>query len=201
MRFIIAGTFIVLGLAGGGYFLSKAVQPQTLQDATVLPDSRALPPFELLDDRGQPFGNQRLAGNWTLLFFGFTHCPDICPATLQQLSIARQRLAENGVEPLPEIVLISVDPERDTADVLADYVHIFGDHVTGVSGEFDELQKLTSDLGIHFQRANTSDTSYVVDHSTAVLLTNPAAELSALFSAPHSVDAFVNDLAILISRK
>ncbi|MEQ8206963.1 MAG: SCO family protein, partial [Woeseia sp.] len=134
-RYIIAGTFIVLGLAGGAYFLSKAVQPQSLQDATVLPDSRALPPFELIDDSGQPFGNQRLAGNWTLLFFGFTHCPDICPATLQQLSIARQQLAEKGIEPLPEIVLISVDPERDTAEALSAYVRNFGDHVTGVSGE------------------------------------------------------------------
>ena len=184
------GTTVYLAQTTGG-------PPGQLQKATVLPEPLPLPEFVLTGQDGQPFGKNRFRGKFSLVFFGFTHCPDICPATLQQLAVARSRLAEAGAT-LPEIVLISVDPERDSPEILAQYTAYFGAGVSGVSGDIDELQKLASALGIFFEKSAGDD--YDVAHSAVVLLIDTAAELRALFSAPHDIDALVNDLPLLMGR-
>jgi protein SCO1 len=198
-RSLLAGFFILLGIAGAAWFFAKAVQPAVLSRATVLPESRPLPQFELLDSDGAAFTNDTMRGNWQLLFFGFTHCPDICPATLQQLSLARQRLAENGSEPLPQIKLVSADPERDTPAVLRDYTRRFGAGVSGVTGALPALRNFAAVFGVHFEKTAEVDGNYSINHSAAVLLINPDVEFHAVFSAPHDIDSFVNDLQILLN--
>ena len=197
-RKALAIVFLVTAFTGGAFFLAQAFnRTVALVDATHLPEPRALPPFSLVDHRATAMTRDRFKGDWQLVFFGFTRCPDICPATLQQLSIAKQRVEAEGGQ-FPEIVLVSVDPQRDPPDVLAAYVGIFGDGVTGVTGDIDQVTALTRPLGIYFEKSGDIEGNYTVDHSSVVLLINEQAEWQALFSAPHAVDSFVHDIPILI---
>ncbi|MDZ7644092.1 MAG: SCO family protein [Woeseiaceae bacterium] len=202
-RHLIAACLVLAGLAGGVYFIGSAVQAPAAvpQTALVFPEPRPLPAFRLTGDDGEPFTRASLQGGWHLLFFGFTHCPDVCPATLQQLAVVRRRLAADTDGPLPGIVLISVDPERDTPAVLADYVANFGDAVRGVTGDPAAIEALAADLGIHFEKAPAADGDYTMNHSAAVLVTNPRGELHALFSTPHDIGAFANDLPIIMAER
>jgi len=169
-----------------------------LERATVLPEPIELPDFLLADQDEAVFTRNSLRGRFSLLFFGFTNCPDICPATLQQLAVVRQRLAEAGAG-LPDIVLISVDPDRDTAAVLKEYVGYFGQDIRGVSGNMDEIQALTSRLGVYFEFAEGEGDNYNVNHSAVIIAINEDAEFAAVFSAPHDIDAIINDVQVLMA--
>lgn len=198
---MLAGALLASILAGA--LLLTAVPPKRAivqpENATLLPEPRAIGTFSLVDHRGEPFDQSRLLDRWTLLFFGFTHCPDVCPITLQQLVAARNVLEKREAAPLPEIVFISVDPERDSRAVIANYVANFGDFVRGVRGELPALQRLTGQLGIFYSREPGSGGGYQVNHSTAVLVINPRGELHAILSAPHNVDSLVHDLPIVLA--
>jgi protein SCO1/2 len=198
---------ILLIAAAAGAWLSFGVSKPPAQPvvATLLPAPGALPEFSLLDHDGQPIGPADFKDHWSLVFFGFTHCPDICPATLQVLATAKQLLAAQNIAPLPTIVLVSVDPERDTPEVMAKYVAYFGDDNVGITGDIGELRKLTGGLGIYFEKSpldiNATDGEYSVDHSAVVLVINPRGQFHALFSAPHSAENFANDLPLIMSRR
>jgi protein SCO1 len=177
------------------------VEPEP-QFATLLPEPLPLPDFELLDQHGQPFTRDSLRGQTSLLFFGFTHCPDICPATLQQLSLARKQIAETSPgNALPAIVLISVDPERDTPEKLDKYVSSFRADVAAATGTRESLLPLTSALGIFFERQPLEGGDYTVSHSTAVLVVDEDANLRALFSAPHKAEYFAHDIPLLMAAR
>lgn len=169
--------------------------------ATVLPTPMDLPAFELIDQDGDAFGRDDLLGEWHVVFFGFTHCPDICPLTLQTLAAARQELAAANQSPLPRIVLVSVDPERDTPPVMREYVAYFDADAIGLTGDVDELRKLTDGLGIFFAKARGEADNYLVDHSAVVLVVDPEARFTALFSTPHEIDTFVNDLPLVMAAR
>ncbi len=195
-------TAIVLAIAlSAGVFLAVRLNaPEEPVAAFVLPESTPLPAFALQDQAGTAVDANTFRGYWNLVFFGFTHCPDICPATLQILAAAKRSLADIAQEPLPRIVLVSVDPERDTPAAIGRYVDYFGDGNLGLTGSLDELKKLTSALGIYFAKQPADDDgNYVVDHSAAVLVVNPDAEFHALFSGPHLVDTYVHDLPIIMA--
>ncbi len=200
IRKILAIAFVVTGITGGAVFMHLAMQePRSLpQHATVLRDPVTLPQFSLSDHNGAPFGNESLRGRWSLMFFGFSNCPDICPATLTQLAIARNRvLHANGGE-FPEIILVSVDPQRDSPEVMAAYVANFGEGITGVTGALEEIRKLTATLGVYFHRTAGGDGHQSVEHSAAVMLINKSGDMSALFGAPHAIDDFVNDVPLIM---
>jgi protein SCO1/2 len=168
----------------------------------VLPEPLPLPDFALRDHEGEPFTLDSLRGRTSLLFFGFTHCPDICPATLQQLSLARKQIAETTPgTALPAIVLISVDPERDTPEKLEKYVSAFGEDIAGLTGTRESLLPLTSAMGIYFERQPLEGGDYTVSHSTAVLVVDADANLRALFSAPHKTEYFAHDIPLLMAAQ
>ena len=192
---------IVLGSAlAAGIFVATIVnEPAELQTAFAIPLPDPLPDFALLDQTGQRVNADTFRGQWDLVFFGFTNCPDICPTTLQILASVKHELADAGATLLPRIVLVSVDPERDTPQLVGQYVDYFGEGNLGVTGKIEDISTLTAALGIYFEKAPTADTDYSVDHSAAVLVINPAGEFSALFSAPHIVANYVHDLPIIMS--
>ena len=101
--------------------------------------------------------------------------------------------------PLPRIVLVSVDPERDVPELMRAYVASFGNDILGVTGDLVELQKLTKSLGIYFAKSFTDDGNYTMDHSAVVLVINPEGAFQALFSAPHEIENFVHDLPIVMA--
>ena len=196
-RFIVA---IALGaaLAAGTFMALRMQVPAVPEHALVLPAPNPVPEFDLVDQYGEPIDHTVFEGQWDLVFFGFTNCPDVCPMTLQVLAEARKTLVEEGQSELPRIVLVSVDPERDTPEVLGQYVDYFGEGNLGITGTLAEVTKLTSGLGIYFERQPSDDENYAVDHSAAVLVINPAGGFEALFSGPHIVDNYVHDLPIVM---
>jgi len=201
-RNIIIG--LVLGIAiAAGFALSlrDAREPVVSLTATVLPVGNELPDFALLDQNGAAVGRSVFEGQWDLVFFGFTNCPDICPATMTVLGQARRELGARGQDPMPRIVLVSVDPERDTPEAMARYVAYFGDDNLGLTGELVEIRKLTDALGVFFQKAGADGEAYGVDHSTVVLVIDPEGRLKALFSAPHEVANLVHDLPLIMASE
>ncbi|MDH5621770.1 MAG: SCO family protein [Gammaproteobacteria bacterium] len=192
---------IILGsaLAAGIFVAARLNQPAQLQHAFAVPAPQPLPAFTLADQNGNAVTADTFRGQWDMVFFGFTNCPDICPTTLQILANAKRELMDTHLQDSPRIVLVSVDPERDTPDLMGRYVDYFGDGNLGVSGELDELTRFTKALGIYFEKMPADGESYSVNHSAAVLIVNPQGEFSALFSAPHDVANFVHDLPILMS--
>ena len=196
LAFVI-GIAVAMGLAVALDLMGDDPLPM---HATVLPAGNELPEFSLLDHRGQAIDRSVFEGQWDAVFFGFTHCPDVCPMTLGLLRQASDQLLQKSGT-TPRIVLVSVDPERDTPDSLAEYIGYFGDDNLGITGDLEEVRKLTDALGIFFAKADTGDGDYTVDHSTVVLLFDPAGRFRALFSGPHSVDAFVQDLPLIMAMQ
>ena len=162
--------------------------------------ARALPDFELVDHRGQVMDRTTLNGKWSLMFFGYTHCPDICPATLQTLNDVSNAIEDPDVSKAVRIYFVSVDPERDNAETLASYVTYFNPGFTGATAVMEKLNLLTGALGIaHDTRNKTGDnTGYDVDHSSVIVLINPQAEFAGLFSAPHDPLAMARDLTRIV---
>lgn len=177
------------------YFFPPAsqVRPPALQHATLLPEAKTVQTFRLSDHRGRPFTPENLQGHWTLLFFGYTHCPDVCPTTLQTLAGALRRLDEAGdTVTLPQVVFVSVDPARDSRERLAGFVSYFNPDFIGVTGEPAQIERLTRPLGILYAKAGDG-TDYLVDHSAAIVLFDPSGRYRALFNVPHDPAAIAAD--------
>ena len=191
---------ILLGsaLAAGFFAATRMNEPAELRAAFLIPIPDPVADFSLLDQTGQHVNVKVFRGQWDLVFFGFTNCPDVCPMTLQILANVRRELMDAGAQALPRIVLVSVDPERDTPEILGQYVDYFGEENLGLTGEIEDIRALTAALGIYFEKAPTTDGDYGVDHAAAVLVINPKGEFSALFSAPHTVANYVHDLPIIM---
>jgi len=188
-----------LALAGGIWASSNLLAPASLdQDmlgATYLPEGRAVVDFQLLDHNGEPFTRDRFREQWTLVFFGFTNCPDICPMAMHQLAAVHERLDEKGIGDKVRTVFVTVDPERDTQETLAAYVPSFRGDFVGVTGDMEQIDVLARDLGIaHVRRGEAGDADYMVDHGSAILLISPEARLQAVFQAPHQVGRMSMDL-------
>ena len=202
---ILALVAVVAALAGMWLARLQAppVEPESralaLEHATVLPAARPLPAFELLDQQSRAFSPGQLAGRWSLVFFGFTNCPDVCPATLATLAAARRELASLPAAQQPDVVLVSVDPGRDTPERLAEYLAFFDPSFTGVTGDAAQIARLTEALGVAVIIGEAdAQGRYTVDHSTTIFLVNPAGAVSAIFSAPHTPDGIAHDYRLIL---
>lgn len=199
----IAGLALIAGIAASWIverFITPA--PPSLQAGTSLVDqSRPLPSFTLTDQAGRPFTQANLADHWSFLFFGYTHCPDVCPVTLAVLNQTVGLLEQAGNVQGVQVVFVSVDPQRDTSEKLAGYVTYFDPNFIGVTGDEDALNQLTEPLGIlHAKVANPNDAAnYLVDHSAVILLIDPQGRLAAVFSAPHDPQRLAHDFIQLRS--
>jgi protein SCO1/2 len=197
---VIAGA-VAFALAVGISLAIRSTAPAVPESALILPAPEPVPAFSLLNQEGDTVDQSIFEGQWDLVFFGFTHCPDICPATLQVLAAAKRTLADMGQQPLPRIVLVSVDPERDTPEILGQYVDYFGDGNLGLTGTMEEIRKLTTGLGVYFEKRGTDADNYVVDHWAGVYVIDPDGRRHSLISSPHVVDNYVRDLPILMGSR
>jgi len=198
---------IAAGLAGIGLGRTllapapAAPAPVALESGTFLSPSRPLPAFELVDQDNRPVGADRLRGRWTLIFFGFTHCPEACPATLAILATVRQELARLvPPDQVPEIVLISVDPERDTPAVIKAYLTGFGPGFAGLTGDPAAVASLATALGVPYRKM-PMDGDYMMDHSTAIMVVNPQAAVTGLLSAPHNIARLIGDYRRIVAGR
>lgn len=171
-----------------------------LQSGTALSPARPLPEFQLVRQDGAVVGRDDFRDRWTLVFFGFTHCPELCPATLAMLSGLREALEQTlPAGQLPGIALFSADPERDTAPVLDAYLAGFGAGFRGYTGAPWAMREFASALGVPYQKTPMMGDDYMVDHSVSILLINPQAEVVALFQPPHVSAKLRSDYLQMVS--
>jgi protein SCO1/2 len=147
---------------------------------------RELGAFELLDHRGKRFSGSQLIGQWTMIFFGFTHCPDICPTTMSELAELKAQLAGTEAEGL-RVIMVSVDSARDTPERLAEYVPYFHPEFLGLTGDFGEILSFAQRLNAPFRKVSEPDGTYQMEHSANVALINPRGDYHGFFRAPLDV--------------
>ena len=139
--------------------------------------------IHLVDHHGEPFTKERFLDRWTLVFFGFTYCPDICPTTMSFLDQLMGQLEGTEAEDT-EVVMVTVDPARDTAEKLAAYVPYFNPAFTGVTGDFLDIHRFATALNTPFRKVMGEGDSYQVDHSANVILVNPRGDYHGFFKPP-----------------
>jgi protein SCO1/2 len=153
--------------------------------------------FELVDQTGRTVDQSILEGRWSAVFFGFTHCPDFCPSTLQALEAAKERMGDRADD--LQIVFVSIDPERDTPEAMADYLQTasFPEGVIGLTGTPEQVRTAAEAYRVVYQRRDLEGGGYTMDHSLNIYLMNPAGE----FAIPLSASLGPERLASLITGR
>lgn len=197
---VLAG--VLAGVLASYVVARRAAPAPVLEHATAYGEPRALPAFSLVDQSAAPFGPERLRGHWTFLFFGFVNCPDVCPTTLATLAGVRATLDDLPPAERPTVVLVSVDPGRDTPPVLAQYVSHFDPSFVGATGRPEALETLTRALGVAVATGPAgADGSYSVDHTAAIFLVDPEGRVAALFNTPHDAAVIARDYRRLVAAR
>jgi protein SCO1/2 len=178
--------------------LQNAPAVLVLKSGTVLQPPKPIPDFRLIDQNGAPFTTANLRSRWTLMFFGFVNCADVCPTTLTTLAATTKSLSDLPPASQPQVVFVSVDAQRDTPAVLKNYVATFDRAFVGVTGAQSDLDALTKSLGVPSAIRALAQGGYAVDHYAGILAFNPHGELRVLFGAPHVVDTLVSDYRVLV---
>jgi protein SCO1/2 len=187
------------------------------KSAKIFQTSVAMPQFELKDHFGKPLNNEAIKGQWSMFFFGYTHCPDICPTELLTLSYAMQEMQKQQPDiKLPQVYFVSVDPNRDTLELLKGYTGHFHETFVGTTGEQKELDKLTEKLNVIYEKVyhlngrqivlekgdeipEVAKDSYLINHSVNVFVTNPEGDWYSTFSPPLEGDLIAKDMLTMIN--
>jgi len=183
---ILGGLFLLVMLIT--YILVKPPAPPPELEGVLRSEYSLLMPFELTDHNGDLFTEQNFQKKWSFVFYGYISCPDICPATLYVLnSVQSLQQDQAGDAPINmQVVFISVDPERDTPERLADYMAYFNPKFIGATADKAEIDSLTRQFGAgYIIEPETSPGQYPVAHTSAVFLVDPLGRLVASFSQPH----------------
>ena len=197
---ISVGAIAVVAALAGVYVARMLNQPAvpSLESGTSLPQARVLPDFNLVDTQGQATSPASLRGHPTLVFFGFTHCPDVCPTTLALLAnVQKQAVQQHPAMAGIKVALISVDPERDTPEQLGSYIASFRGDFIGLTGDASEIVKATRAFGVAAARVDLGGGNYTMDHSATVFALDSQARIVAVFTPPLSAAALARDLARL----
>ncbi|KTC98958.1 SCO1/SenC family transporter protein [Legionella geestiana] len=168
---------------------------------TLLSNPRDINAFELSGTDGTPFNNASLKGRWTLLFFGFTQCGHICPTTMAELGTMYRELEKQGVTPLPRVVMISIDPARDSLKTLKHYTRAFNPHFEGARGEESAVSALAREMGIAWEavQPRPGAQGYDIQHSGTIMLVNPNGQLQAFFTPPLVAANLAKDYALIVA--
>jgi protein SCO1/2 len=152
--------------------------------------------FDLVDQNGKPFTDADLKGKWQLVFFGYTHCPDVCPTALNDLSLALDQLGAKKKD--VGIVFISVDPDRDTPPVLKSYVDSFGGPIVALTGTPDAVAQAAKDYKVFYAKHPRADGGYDMDHSALIYVMDPQGRFTATFTPDDTSDTIVARLQKLV---
>jgi protein SCO1/2 len=200
---LVALVMLIMGLTVNKVLTGRSEgNPAELIDAGIilLPQSRAVPAVQMTDEKGQTVALDELKGKWSLLFFGYTYCPDICPTTLAQLRQVKSELPREAVDRL-QVVLVSVDPDRDTPEQLRQYLGYFDKDFRGLTGSVENIQKLANGVSIPFIPADTSNPGYTVDHSGNLAILGPDGRQRGFIRAPFNSQKMVAQLPRLVRRE
>jgi protein SCO1/2 len=176
--------------------------PQT-QAVRLFPQPRALPPFSLNQSDGTRLVPGELQGHWTIVFLGFTHCPDVCPTTLAELAQAQKRWESMPDSVRPRVLFVSVDPERDTAINTGEYAHAFHRDTLAATGDLPALEDFARGLSLVFMKvppeAGAPADRYNVDHSATLAVLDPKGRMAGILQPPLVPQAIAADLQALTS--
>jgi protein SCO1 len=191
-------TVLVSVLLGGilliiaAIFVLRQTNPPEIETGTLLEQPKSLPQFEFIDHHGETITRRDLTGQWSLLFTGFTSCPDICPATIHVLNELDKKLRSDDTE--LRMILLSIDPERDTPEVLAQYLELFSPSLTGITGSLSGIEQFCNEIGMSFIHIPGMKGRYTVEHSGALVLIDPRGRISGYFRPPFDTDRMAGDL-------
>ena len=203
----IALLLLVACLAGGlGLWASQrfhdpaAPALPVVKAVTLLPNPRVLPAFSLQQSDGTPLTVDDLKGHWTLVFLGFTHCPDICPTTLAQLAGAQKQWASLPEASRPRVLFVSADPDRDSPRLTGDYARAFHSDTLAATAPVPQLEAFARSLSLVFMKspgASGKPDDYTIDHSAALVVLDPQARMAGVVQPPFDVKGIASDLANL----
>jgi protein SCO1/2 len=165
---------------------TRAMSEQEMKTngAYIFAEPRDIAPFALIDQNGKAFTKGELRGHWSLMFFGFTFCPDVCPTTLAEMAQVIKVLDKKYVDDT-RVVFVSVDPVRDTPAKIKPYVEYFNPKFTGVTGEFLALKRFATELNVPFAKVpGGTPENYQIEHGSSVVLINPQGQYAGFFKAP-----------------
>jgi protein SCO1/2 len=174
---------------------AEAPRP-ALQAVRLFNEPRPIPPFKL-DGADGALVPANLAGHWTVVFLGFTHCPDICPTTLSTLAQAQKQWAALPAASRPRVLLVSVDPERDTPAKVADYARFFHADTLAATASGQALADFVQSLGMVYMKVPQPDGGYMMDHSSTLVVLDPQGRQAGLIRPPLDAKAIAADLATL----
>ncbi len=203
---ITAVFFIALVALLSGMLISQRVHltkglAKSQLHGTFLDKPRKVASFALMGIDNAPFNNASLKGHWTMLFFGFTNCGSICPTTMAELAKMYRILEKKGTKKLPQVVMISVDPERDSLKKLNQYVKAFDPHFYGARGDETLIAAMTKEMGVAYIKimpeAIEDAQNYDIEHTGTVMLFNPQGELSAFFTMPHDASSLAKEYLLV----
>ena len=157
---------IAVAAGATALWMGLALRPQVQSGATKIGG-----PFTLVDDTGAQVSEADLKGKPTVMYFGYTFCPEVCPTTLTDLAQWMQMIGQDADR--LNYVFVTVDPERDTPKVMHDYVSAFDPRIRGLTGTSEQIAKVTKEYGVYYKRIPTSDGGYVMDHSAVLYMMDP----------------------------
>src|ERR1700733_11561921 len=176
--------------------------PVVLATGVVLVPSRALADFSLIDNQGRSFGAANLRGHWSLMFFGYTDCPDYCPTTLTTLAALEKQLRAAKTVAPPQVIFVSVDAKRDTPTQLNQFVPNFDPEFIGLSAASQAgIGALPKKWGVAVNIQYAANGNYIVDHSTEIFVIDPAGNLAAILTGPFTVDALQSDFLRIVTGR
>jgi protein SCO1/2 len=149
-------------------------------------------PFTLVDEKGAPITEAAFRGHPSLLFFGYTNCPDVCPTTLSDMAVWLKTMGDGGKN--LRAFFITVDPERDTPEVMKNYVTSVSDRITGITGDPDKVHAMAKAFDIYWKKVDSADGFYTMDHSAAVMLLDAKGDFAGTISYGENADTAIAKL-------
>jgi cytochrome oxidase Cu insertion factor (SCO1/SenC/PrrC family) len=186
---LVVASAIALLAAGGWVLQSWLAAPRPSQGKALI-DSE----FSLVDHTGKPVTDEDFAGKWQLVFFGFTYCPDVCPTTLNDISVVLEELGNDAEQVTP--LFISVDPERDTPQVMAEYVANFDTRIVALTGSPEQIKQVAQAFRTYYAKMEQEDQpgGYTMDHSAFLYLMDPEGEYATHFSIGDEPAAIADEI-------
>ncbi|MEO5962550.1 MAG: SCO family protein [Thermomonas sp.] len=195
------GLWAAQGLFGAKPAANSNASPlPAVTSMTLMSTPRVLPAFSLQQSDGTALTAEELRGHWTVVFVGFTHCPDICPTTLAELNGAQKQWAALPEATRPRVLFVSADPERDTPKITGDYAHAFNTDSLAATAPVSQLEEFTRSLSLVFMKVPGSSgnaTDYSIDHSAALVVLDPQARMAGVITPPFDPKAIAADLIAL----
>ncbi|MDO6445399.1 SCO family protein [Colwellia sp. 1_MG-2023] len=206
MNKLLIAIVAVISIATGFLLYQKSFNLAQPEHSLFYQTPRTIKPFAMVDHQGTTFANEQLIGKWSWVFFGYTSCPDVCPTTLQELNFVYDEL--KAINENAQVLLVSVDPQRDTVEKLAQYIAYFNQEFKALTADHSVLFPFARNLGLMYAISDEKrDDNYLVDHSASIVLINPEGKIAAIFKPEHELgqlpiisgDNLVSDFAKIVN--